>query len=148
MDFAHSLKSFGSMQASGSSTPLQFEIASLKYNITVQRQMHNTIRSSEHSSIGTHSSGVVPARVSIREIESEMNIECNEMVSHLNSYGDQQLISSPEGIENSTIEAFLFDINGVKIARFKTSGKIHQQSYSIEGSRQASSSITIREVIK
>jgi len=148
MDFAHSLKSFGSMKASGSSAPSQFEIASLKYNITVKREMHNSIRSSEHSSVGTHSSGVVPARVSVREIESEMNIECNEMISHLNPYGDQQLISSPEGIENSTIEAFLYDIHGVKIARFKTSGKIHQQSYSIEESKQASGSITIREVVK
>ena len=77
-----------------------------------------------------------------------MNIECNEMISHLNPYGDQQLISSPEGIENSTIEAFLYNIHGVKIARFKTSGKIHQQSYSIEESKQASGSITIREVVK
>jgi hypothetical protein len=152
VDFAHSMKSFGSMKASGTDADAaagrQFEITSLQYNIMVGRKVHNRIRSSEHTSINTNANGVVPSRVSAENIESEMSIDCNEMIPWLNAYGDQQTYGSPEGIADSEIQAFLYDLQGNKIAKFKTQGKIQQQSYAISEGQQAKTSITIKEIIK
>jgi hypothetical protein len=151
-DFAHGLKSFGLMEANGASadsaTQLQFEITSLKYNIVVNRKVHNRIRSSENTLVSTDADGVVPSRVSIESIESEMSIDSNGIIPDLNAYGDQQTTSYIGDRNKSEIEAFLKDINGNKIARFKTSGRIQQQSYSVSEGQQSIGSITIKEIIK
>lgn len=151
-DFAHGLKSFGAMEANGASadsaTQLQFEITSLKYNIIVNRKIHNRMRSSENTSVNAYADGVIPSRVSIESIESEMSIDSNGIIPDLNSYGDQQTTSYIGNRNKSEIEAFLKDINGNKIARFKTSGRIQQQSYSVSEGQQSAGSITIKEIIK
>lgn len=151
-DFAHGLKSFGSMEASGasadSSTQLQFEITSLTYNIVVNRKAHNRIRSSENTLINADASGVVPSRISIESIESEMSLESNALIPDLNAYGNQQKTSYVGDVQNSTIEAFLKDMDGNKIARFKTSGRIQEQSYSVSEGSQSAASLVIREIIK
>jgi hypothetical protein len=151
-NFAHALKSFGEMQASGSTMDTAvsraFEITSLKYNIVVGRKVHNTIRGSEHTSVNTSANGVVPARVSVENIESEMSVEGNEMMPLLNAYGDRQAVGSPDGIADSKIEAFLYDMNKNKIARFASQGKVQTQSYSVGEGQYAKGSITIKEIIK
>jgi hypothetical protein len=152
VDFAHAMKSFGRMEASGTdidvATQRQFEISSLKYNIIVGRKIYNTIRAAEHTSTNTNANGVVPARVSVENIEAEMNIESNEMIPLLNAYGDRQALTSPESIADSEVEAFLYDLQGNKIARFPVVGKIQSQSSSISEGDYAKSSITIKQIIK
>ena len=152
MNFAHALKSFGEMKASGSTmdaaTSKQFEIKSLSYNIVVDRKVHNTIRGAEHTSVNTSANGVVPARVTVEGIESEMSVQGNSIVPLLNSYGDRQAFASPDDIADSKIEAFLYDIDKNKIARFSSQGKIQTQSYSIGEGQYAKGSITIKEILK
>jgi len=152
VDFAHGLKSFGDMRATGliadQAIDGQFEITSLKYNILVERKPSNSIRAAENTRINTQSSGVRPTRVSIGTIESEMNIECNEMIPHLNSYGDQQLGSSPQTLQQSEISAHLYSMEGESIATFSTRGKIQSQSTSISDGDYAKSNITIKQIIK
>ena len=152
MDFAHGLKSFGYMEASGSIMDAvvqrSFEISSLKYNIVVGRKVHNNVRAAEHTATNTTADGVVPVRVSVENIESEMTVEANEMVPLLNAYGDRQALTTPEDVVDSEIEAFLYDIDKNKIARFKTTGKIQTQSYSISEGQYAKGSISIKEIIK
>lgn len=152
VDFAHALKSFGRIEASGTdidaAVARQFEISSMKYNINVTRKIYNTIRAAEHTSTNTNANGVVPARVTIENIESEMSLQSNEMIPLLNAYGDRQALTSPEGIADSEVEAFLYDMNATKIARFLVKGKITSQSNSISEGQYATSSISIREVIK
>jgi hypothetical protein len=152
VDFAHSLKSFGRMEASGVdidvATQRQFEISSMKYSITVGRKIHNTIRAAEHTSTNTNANGVVPARVSVENIEAEMVVECNEMIPLLNAYGDRQSLTTVQGIDDSEVEAFLYDLQGNKIARFPVKGKIQTQSYSISEGQYAKGSITVSEIIK
>lgn len=147
VDFAHGLKSFGSIVASGGSGD-EFEIANLKYNIMVGRKVHNHIRSSENTAANLHADGVAPVRVTIENIEKEMTVQSNEMVEKLNTYGDQQLGTSPFGLNDSRIDAFLLSIDNEKIARFSASGKIQTQSLSIQEGQHATSSITIKEIVK
>ena len=152
VDFAHSLKSFGEMKASGSSADnaidSQFEISSLAYSVVVNRKIHNNIRASEHTSVNTRAEGVLPVRVSVETIESEMTIEANDMIPNLNSYGDQQNSFSPEGIQDSEIFANLYSVQGVKLATFSTKGKIQSQSMSISENSYAKSNISIKQIIK
>lgn len=146
VNFAHGLKSFGSMIASANSQ--DFEIAELKYNIIVQRKIHNSIRLSEHTETNTSANGVVPLRVSVESIEKEMNIQSNDVVEKINAYGDQQLLTSPFGLSDSRIDAFLLSLQGNRIARFSASGKITTQSLSIQEGQHAIGSINIKEVVK
>ena len=145
-NFAHGLKSFGSIAASASSKD-EFEIASLNYNIIVNRQVHNKIRASENTFANSQPGGVIPARVSVESIEKEMVIECSEMVENLNVYGDQQSGTTPEGLADSKISAFLLSMTGEKIAKFSASGKIQSQSLSISEGQYAKSSISIKEIV-
>jgi len=147
VDFAHGLKSFGSIVASGGSAD-EFEIASLKYNIMVGRKAHNHIRSAENTAVDASPGGVSPVRVTIENIEKEMQIQSNEMIEKINSYGDQQLVNSPFGLSDSRIDAFLMSMEGERIARFSASGKIQAQSLSIQEGQHATSSITIKEIVK
>ena len=151
-NFAHGLKSFGEMKATGliadQAIDGQFEITSLKYNILVERKPSNSIRASENTRINTQSSGVRPTRVNVGTIESEMNIECNDMIPYLNSYGDQQLGSSPQTLQQSEVSAHLYSMQQEKIATFSTRGKIQTQSTSISEGDYAKSNITIKQIIK
>jgi hypothetical protein len=152
VNFAHSLKSFGEMRASSSSADNsingQFEITSLSYNAVVNRKIFNQIRSSENTLVNTRPEGVLPIRVSVETIESEMTIEANDMIPDLNAYGDQQSSFSPEGIADSEIFAHLYSLQGSQIATFSSKGKIQSQSVSISENSHAKSNITIKEIIK
>lgn len=147
VDFAHSLKSFGGLFASGVSED-EFEIASLKYNILVNRKVHNHIRANENTSVNTNANGVVPVRVSVESIEKEMTIESSEMLENINAYGDKQDSTTPFGLSDSRIEAFLMSMQGERIARFSANGKIQTQSMSIAEGQYAKGNITIKEIIK
>ena len=70
------------------------------------------------------------------------------MVEKLNSYGDQQFGTSPFGLNDSRIDAFLLSMNNERIARFSASGKIQTQSLSVQEGQYATSSITIKEIVK
>jgi len=146
-DFAHGLKSFASIYSSGSSKE-DFEISSLKYNIIVERKPSNQIRANEHTSINTTPHGTVPFRVSTEAIEKEITIDISEMVENLNAYGDQQNLTTPEGLIDSKIEAFLMSIHGEKIARFSAEGKIQSQSMSISEGGYATGTMSITEIVK
>jgi hypothetical protein len=151
-NFAHGLKSFGQIKIGGAavnpSSFEKFEINSLNYKIIVDRKLHTKIRESENTSINTFPDGVLPYRVSVESIESEMNVQCNDIVSSLNSYGDQQLGSSPEGLQDSEICAFLYSAKGERVAKFSSRGKIQSESISITEGSNASCNIYIKEIIK
>jgi len=152
IDPAHGLKSFGEVKASNTNMDTankkQFEVSKLNYNIIVGRKVHNHIKDGEHTSINTTANGVVPTRVSIENIEAEMNIESNDIVRNLNPDGNYQSGTTPEGLNDSTIQAFLYSLQGEKIANFSCSGKIHSQSISISESSHAMGSISVKQIIK
>lgn len=147
VDMPHALKSFGSILASGGSYG-EFEILSLKYNIVVDRKVYNNIRGNEHTSVNTSPDGAIPVRVSVESIEKEMSVETNDIIDRLNTYGDKQNLSTPEGLQDSSISVFLLDMNGNKVANFDVSGKIMNQSISIQEGQNARGSITIKEIVK
>ena len=152
IDPAHGLKSFGEVKASNTNMDTankkQFEVSKLNYNIIVGRKVHNHIKDGEHTSINTTANGVVPTRVSIENIEAEMNIESNDIVRNLNPDGNYQSGTTPEGLNDSPIQAFLYSLQGEKIANFSCSGKIHSQSISISESSHAMGSISVKQIIK
>jgi hypothetical protein len=152
VDFAHGLQSFGNVKISGASAASaivrQFEISNLKYNINVTRKVHSHIRDNEHTSVNTRSEGATPYRITAENITSEMNIESNELIPNLNPYGDQQNGSTPFGLKNSTITAYLYGLTGEQVTKFSTSGKIHTQSLEVSEGSYAKGSMTIKEVIK
>lgn len=150
-NFAHGLKSFGEMKASDVSADSmvdRFEITNLTYSIIVGRKIHSHIRDNEHTSINTNARGALPYRVSVEAIETEMSIEANEMIPLLNSYGDYQYSSSPKGLEDSAINAYLYSLEGDQIARFSCEGKIQSQSMSVSEGSHAKSNIVIKGVVK
>lgn len=147
VDMPHALKSFGSILASGGSYG-EFEILSLKYNIVVDRKVYNNIRGNEHTSVNTSPDGAIPVRVSVESIEKEMSVETNDIIDRLNTYGDKQNLSTPEGLQDSSIGVFLLDMSGNKVANFDVSGKIMNQSISIQEGQNARGSITIKEIVK
>lgn len=147
VDFAHSLKSFGGLSASGVSED-EFEIASLKYNILVNRKVHDHIRANENTRVNTNANGVMPVRVSVESIEKEMTIESSEMLENMNAYGDKQDSTSPFGLSDSRIDAFLLSMNNERIARFSVNGKIQTQSMNIAEGQYAKGNITIKEIVK
>ena len=57
-------------------------------------------------------------RVSVEKIESEMSVSGNEIVQNLNMFGDYQNLNTVEGIIDSEISAFLYGLNGEKLAKF------------------------------
>jgi len=147
VDFAHSLKSFGGLSASGVSED-EFEIASLKYNILVNRKVHDHIRANENTSVNTTANGTSPVRVTVESIEKEMTIESSEMLENINAYGDKQDSTTPFGLSDSRIDAFLLSMQGERIARFYANGKIQTQSMNIAEGQYAKGNITIKEIIK
>lgn len=152
VDFAHSIKSFGNVKVSsidaGNLIGGQFEISSLKYNAKIQRKESHKIRENESSYIMTDSDGPVPHRVSIEKIESQMSVTANEMIDNMNIFGDYQGLNTTGNIANSTISAYLYGLNGDKLAKFSVDGKIQSQSISMEEGGRSSSEITITEIIK
>ena len=148
VDFAHALKSFGEIKISGQQSNDQLEVQSLSYNISVERKISNQIRVNETSSANVLAGGVVPSRVSVNSIVSEVSVKCNEMIENLNSYGDQQNLSSSDNIPDSSVDIYLYGLTGERISRFRCSGKIDSQSFNIQEGANASSSIKIRQVIR
>lgn len=150
-NFAHGLKSFGEMKASAVSADTmagRFEITNLSYSIMVDRKIHSHIRDNEHTSINTKATGALPYRVSVESIEAEMAIEANEMVDSLNSYGDYQYSNAAKGLDDSSINAYLYSLEGDQIAKFSCKGKIQSQSMSVSEGSHAKSNIIVRQIIK
>ena len=151
VDFAHGLKSFGNMTASGTdiedAVDRQFEITSLDYKIIVNRKIHHRIRALENTQVDNTASGVVPVRVSTEAIEKEVQISANEMIPQLNAYGSQQKTNFVN-TSDSTISAFLYSLQGNRIARFDCSGKILNQSINISEGNYYQSKISVKEIIK
>jgi hypothetical protein len=152
IDPAHGLKSFGQIKASNTNIDTankkQFEVSKLNYNIIVGRKVHNHIKDGEHTSINTTANGVVPTRVSIENIEAEMNIESNDIIRNLNPDGNYQAGATPEGLSDSSVQAFLYSLQGEKIASFSCSGKVQSQSVSISEGSHAVGSISVKQIIK
>lgn len=152
IDPAHGLKSFGEIKASNTNMDTankkQFEVSKLDYNIVVGRQVHNHIKDGEHTSINTTPNGVVPVRVSIENIEAEMNIESNDIIRNLNADGNYQPGATNQSLQDSTIEAFLYSLQGEKIAKFACVGKVQSQSISISEGSHARGSISVKQIIK
>ena len=146
-DFVHALKSFGNLNASTGGS--DFEIKKLGYNIVVNRKEYNHIRDGEHTSVNTSPDGVVPTRVSVESIEAEMSVEANDIVSNLNPYGISQTYGQGLNTQTtSSIYAFLYSIDGSKIAKFSCVGKIQNQSLSISEGQYSAGSVTIKQIIK
>ena len=112
------------------------------------RKIHSHIRDNEHTSVNTRADGALPHRITAENIISEMTIESNEMIPNLNPYGDQQNLTTPFGIEDSTITAYLYGLTGEKIAKFSSKGKIQGQSLSVSEGDYSKGTITVREVVK
>ena len=152
VDFGHGLQSFGEVKISNTDADAaigrQFEISNLKYNIIVERKIHSHIRDNEHTSVNTRPQGATPYRITAENIQSEMTVECNEMIPNLNPYGDQQNGSSPFGLQDSTITAYLYGLTGERIARFSSKGKVQSQSLSINEGDYAKGTISVKEIIK
>ena len=152
IDPAHGLKSFGEIKASNTNMDTankkQFEVSKLDYNIVVGRKVHNHIKDGEHTSINTTPNGVVPVRDSTENIEAEMNIESNDIIRNLNADGNYQPGTTNQSLQDSTIEAFLYSLQGEKIAKFACVGKVQSQSISISEGSHARGSISVKQIIK
>ena len=152
LDPAHGLKSFGEVKASGlnmdSYSGGRFEVTQLDYNILVGRKISNLIRESEHTTVNTRADGVLPSRVSVENIEVTMTVKGNEIVRNLNPMGDAQSGTTPDGLSDSSIDAYLYSLGGNRIAKFSCTGKIMQQSLSVAEGAHSMSSLTIKQIIK
>jgi hypothetical protein len=152
LDPAHGLKSFGEVKASGSSMDSysggRFEVTQLEYNILVGRKISNLIRESEHTTVNTRADGVLPSRVSVENIEVTMTVKGNEIVRNLNPMGDAQSGTTPDGLSDSSIDAYLYSLSGNRIAKFSCTGKIMQQSLSVAEGAHSMGSLTIKQIIK
>lgn len=146
LDPAHSMKSFGEIKINNQESNALLEVMSFAYNINVERKISNTIRANEN--LGSDPYGLKPSRVSVESIVSEASITCNEMVEKLNAYGDQQNDTVYASKPDSSVDIFLYGIKGERLSRFRCSGKIQNQSYSIQEGAHASSSISIKQIIK
>lgn len=151
-NFAHGLKSFGELKISNINDtqviPAGLEISNLKYSISVERKVHGHIRDNEHTSINTKSTGTLPYRVSVEKIETEMSLDTNEAIPYVNPYGDYQPGSSPEGIQDTYVNAYLYSLEGRQIADFSCRGKIYNQSTSLSEGSLARSNLVIKGVVK
>lgn len=148
INFAHGLKSFGQVLISDEDMNEQLEITSLNYNINAERKINNLIRENENTAINNYAGGTIPHRVSVESIESEVDIRTNNMIGNLNPYGDQQNVTSHEGIGDSSVNVFMYSLEGDKIHRFRCAGKIQNQSTSISEGSYSSSSIKIKQIIR
>jgi len=152
VDFAHSIKSFGSVKISGgeidSVFDYGFEMLSLRYNILVNRKISNRIRENENTDVAKHAGGAVPSRVSVENIEAAAEIVGSELVDNLNAYGSQQRSSQSDNLQDSGFNVFMYSMNGIKIGNFSLSGKIMDQKISISKGATAVSTINMQEVIR
>ena len=101
----------------------------------------------ENTEVDNTASGVVPVRVSTEAIEKEVQISANEMIPELNAYGSQQKINLVN-TEDSTVSAFLYSLQGNRIAKFDCSGKVLNQSINISEGNYYQSKISIKQIIK
>jgi len=148
IDFAHSLKSFGNITVAGIDRFDEVRISSMNYNITAQREIANSIVSNEQSLDNLSKGGPLPSRVNTKAIFIESNIKSNEMIEGLNCYGSQQVDGDIYSQGSSSVNVFLYDINGNKINSFICDGKIISQSNNLSEGSVASSDITIRQTVR
>lgn len=149
--FAHAFKSFNDIKIN-SSSPFSvfggaFFAKKIQYQINAKREVQTNIADSERS-IFYSSDGVVPKRLAVSEIESQMDIEANKMIPELNDKGDHQNNPVYGDRPLSTITAYLSDMQGNRLASFSCSGKIISQGFNIGENDNAIANISIKEVIK
>lgn len=151
-NFAHSFRSFNDIKINSTSTlgvfGNDFFAKKLQYQINVERKVQTNIANSESSFFSRSADGVVPKRLSVSRIESEMNIESNQMVPELNDRGDQQFSSIYSEKMPSTVTAYLFSMSGDRIASFSCSGRVNSQGFNISEKQNGIANISIKEVIK
>ena len=154
IDPAHGLKSFGKVKASNTEMSAvngrQFEVSQMDYSITVGRKVHNNIRDSEHTSLSTNANGVAPHRVSVENIEVEMMIEANDIAQKLSQYGEYHGGNARpvELNRNSSIAAYLYSMNGNRIAKFQCEGKIQEQSVSLGEGNYSRGRVVVKQIVK
>jgi len=160
-DPAHALRSFALVKAGGrnlqdddflrsggNAQDYVFEITSLEYNINVERRTSGLIRSNENSIINTKAEGATVSRVSVNNMYSDMKITSNDLVDRLNPYGDHQVGTTPFGIEDASITAYLYSINGERLSKFKSTGKIEMQSLQVNKDGMTTANISVKQIIR
>lgn len=156
-DPAHSLRCFVVTKAGGQDMQeliddvegqdYTFEITDLDYSITVERNKSALIRENEHTSVNTRPAGAEFSRVSVNNMSSIMQISSNELVDRLNPYGEHQSGAFVPGT-NSSICAYLYTINGTRLAKFQCVGKIIEQSMSVNKDGMTTANLKIKEIIR
>ena len=160
-DPAHALRSFALVTAGGQDLQSQdflrsggneqdyvFEITSLEYNINVERRKSALIRSNENSIINTRAEGATVSRVSVNNMYSEMKIASNDLVDKLNPYGDFQVSTTPFGIQDASVTAYLYSINGERLSKFKSTGKIVAQALQVNKDGMTTANISVKQIIR
>lgn len=151
-DFAHALKSFGSVKITGAEIDsifsYGFELLSMKYNILVNRKKGNRIRENENTDIEKYAGGSVPFRISVDRIEAQAEVVGSEMIDNLNTYGDQQRGSQAQSLDDSVINLFIYSMNGQKIGNFSLEGKIIGQQMNIAERAHATCKVNFQQVVR
>ena len=155
-DPVHALRCFAVMSAGGvdmqtiddvSDSDYVFEITDLDYSINVERNKSALIRINENTIINTRPQGAKYNRVSVNNMESSMQISSNDLVDKLNPYGEYQYGNAPPGTDSS-IAAYLYTINGSRLAKFNCSGKITDQSLAVNKDGMTTANVTVKEIIR
>lgn len=151
-NFAHAFKSFNDIKINSASSygifGNDFFAKKLQYQINVERKAQTNIANSESSLFSKSADGVVPKRLSVSRIESEMNIESNEIVPELNDRGDQQSSSIYSEKMQSTVTAYLFSMGGDRLASFSCSGRVSSQGFNVSEGQNGAAKISIKGVVK
>jgi hypothetical protein len=79
---------------------------------------------------------------------STMNITSNDLVDKLNPYGDYQVGTTPFGIEDAAVTAYLYSINGNRLARFRCAGKITSQNLACNKDGMTTADISLKQIIR
>ena len=77
-----------------------------------------------------------------------MKITSNDLVDRLNPYGDHQVGTTPFGIEDASITAYLYSINGERLSKFKSTGKIEMQSLQVNKDGMTTANISVKQIIR
>ena len=156
-DPVHALRCFAVMTSAGKNmvdiadigeSAYVFEITDLDYRINVERNKRALIRTNENTIINTRPDGAKYNRVSVNNMESSMQISSNDLVDRLNPYGDRQELHALPAHGGSAISAYLYTINGSRLAQFSCEGKVVDQSLTVNKDGMTTANITVKEIIR
>jgi hypothetical protein len=159
-DPAHALRCFAVMKAGDENmqtieeypspppSHYSFEIMDLNFSINVERNKSALIRSNENTIINTRPEGAEAVRVSVNNMESSMKIKSNDLVDRLNPYGEYQPLNSLPVDGDSSIAAYLYSINGTRLAKFNCDGKVMSQSLNVNKDGMTTASIEVKQILR